>query len=99
MTETATDRMRKVKSILVTQEAPTDVNSPYLKLAEKYNHDWVLVHTCIYVIGAGRKLHGYGSNTMSKGNFSRLSKMLALGWSMGIRHALIRINRHLGLID
>lgn len=29
--------MRKVKSILVTQEAPTDVNSPYLKLAEKYN--------------------------------------------------------------
>lgn len=37
MTETATDRMRKVKSILVTQEAPTDVNSPYPKLAEKYN--------------------------------------------------------------
>lgn len=36
MTETATDRMRKVKSILVTQEAPTDANSPYLKLAEKY---------------------------------------------------------------
>lgn len=29
--------MRKVKSILVTQEAPTDINSPYLKLAEKYN--------------------------------------------------------------
>jgi len=29
--------MRKVKSILVTQEAPTDANSPYLKLAEKYN--------------------------------------------------------------
>jgi len=29
--------MRKVKSVLVTQEAPTDVNSPYLKLAEKYN--------------------------------------------------------------
>jgi len=29
--------MRKVKSILVTQEAPTDPNSPYLKLAEKYN--------------------------------------------------------------
>jgi uroporphyrinogen-III synthase len=28
--------MRKVKSILVTQEAPTDANSPYLKLAEKY---------------------------------------------------------------
>lgn len=36
MTETATDRMRKVKSILVTQEPPTDANSPYLKLAEKY---------------------------------------------------------------
>lgn len=29
--------MRKVKSILVTQEAPTDGNSPYIKLAEKYN--------------------------------------------------------------
>lgn len=30
--------MRKVKSILVTQEAPpADANSPYLKLAEKYN--------------------------------------------------------------
>lgn len=29
--------MRKVKSILVTQEAPTDQNSPYLKLAEKFN--------------------------------------------------------------
>ncbi|MBS1952083.1 MAG: Uroporphyrinogen-III synthase [Cytophagales bacterium] len=37
MTETTTDRMRKVKSILVTQEAPADVNSPYLKLAEKFN--------------------------------------------------------------
>ena len=37
MSETATDRMRKVKSILVTQEAPSDVNSPYLKLAEKFN--------------------------------------------------------------
>ena len=37
MTETANDRMRKVKSVLVTQEAPTDPNSPYLKLAEKYN--------------------------------------------------------------
>ncbi len=37
MTETANDRMRKVKSILVTQEAPTDANSPYLKLAEKFN--------------------------------------------------------------
>lgn len=29
--------MRKVKSILVTQEAPADVNSPYIKLAERYN--------------------------------------------------------------
>lgn len=37
MTQTANDRVRKVKSILVTQEAPTDANSPYLKLAEKYN--------------------------------------------------------------
>ncbi len=37
MTETATDRMRKVKSILVTQEEPTDLNSPYLKLSERYN--------------------------------------------------------------
>jgi len=37
MTETAIDRMRKVKSILVTQEVPTDLNSPYLKLAEKFN--------------------------------------------------------------
>jgi uroporphyrinogen-III synthase len=37
MSETATDRMRKVKSILVTQEAPADLNSPYLKLAEKFN--------------------------------------------------------------
>jgi uroporphyrinogen-III synthase len=36
MTETTTDRMRKVKSILVTQEAPTDPNSPYLKLAERF---------------------------------------------------------------
>mgnify|MGYP003542714139 CR=1 FL=1 len=37
MSEIATDRMRKVKSILVTQEAPADANSPYLKLAEKFN--------------------------------------------------------------
>ena len=37
MSEIATDRMRKVKSILVTQEAPLDANSPYLKLAEKFN--------------------------------------------------------------
>lgn len=30
--------MRKVKSILITQEAPpADANSPYLKLTEKYN--------------------------------------------------------------
>lgn len=37
MSEKVNDRMRKVKSILVTQEAPTDPNSPYLKLAEKFN--------------------------------------------------------------
>lgn len=37
MPETANDRMRKVKSILITQEAPTDANSPYLKLAEKFS--------------------------------------------------------------
>ncbi|MBX2964779.1 MAG: uroporphyrinogen-III synthase [Cyclobacteriaceae bacterium] len=37
MSEKVNDRVRKVKSILVTQEAPTDVNSPYLKLAEKYD--------------------------------------------------------------
>ena len=37
MPETANDRMRKVKSILITQEAPTDINSPYLKLAEKFS--------------------------------------------------------------
>lgn len=36
MNDTVKDRMRKVKSILVTQEAPTDPNSPYLKLADKY---------------------------------------------------------------
>src|SRR3954469_9839102 len=36
MSEIATDRMRKVKSILITQEAPTDPNSPYFKLAEKF---------------------------------------------------------------
>lgn len=29
-------RMLKVKSILVSQDEPTDPNSPYLKLAEKY---------------------------------------------------------------
>lgn len=37
MIETANDRVRKVKSILVTQEAPTDANSPYIKLAERFN--------------------------------------------------------------
>lgn len=37
MSEMVNDRMRKVKSILVTQESPTDANSPYLKLAEKFN--------------------------------------------------------------
>ena len=37
MSEIATDRMRKVKSILVTQEFPADANSPYLKLSEKFN--------------------------------------------------------------
>ncbi|GAB1445921.1 MAG: uroporphyrinogen-III synthase [Cyclobacteriaceae bacterium] len=37
MTETVNDRMNKVKSILVSQETPTDPNSPFLKLAEKYN--------------------------------------------------------------
>lgn len=37
MTESlALDRMRKVKNILVTQEAPTDPASPYFKIAEKY---------------------------------------------------------------
>lgn len=36
MNDTVKDRMRKVKSILVTQEEPSDPNSPYLKLAEKY---------------------------------------------------------------
>jgi uroporphyrinogen-III synthase len=30
------DRMNKVKSILVSQEAPADLNSPYIKLSEKY---------------------------------------------------------------
>ncbi|MGE0770252.1 MAG: uroporphyrinogen-III synthase [Cyclobacteriaceae bacterium] len=36
MTETMNGRMLKVKSILVSQDEPTDPNSPYLKLAEKY---------------------------------------------------------------
>lgn len=37
MSEIVNERLRKVKSILVTQEAPTDLNSPYYKLAEEYN--------------------------------------------------------------
>jgi len=37
MTEVATGRLRKVKSILVTQEEPTDPNSPFYKLAEKFS--------------------------------------------------------------
>lgn len=37
MSEKVNDRAQKVKSILVTQEAPIDQNSPYLKLAEKFN--------------------------------------------------------------
>ncbi len=37
MTDTLKNRMRKVKSILVTQEAPSDTSSPYLKLAEKFD--------------------------------------------------------------
>lgn len=37
MSEKVNDRVRKVKSILVTQEAPSDQNSPYLKLAEKFS--------------------------------------------------------------
>jgi len=37
MSEKVNERVRKVKSILVTQEAPTDSNSPYVKLAEEFN--------------------------------------------------------------
>jgi uroporphyrinogen-III synthase len=38
MTDTIVlDRMRKVKSILVTQEPPADPASPYHKIAEKYS--------------------------------------------------------------
>lgn len=37
MNDTVKDRMRKVKSILVTQEHPNDPNSPYLKLAERFD--------------------------------------------------------------
>jgi uroporphyrinogen-III synthase len=36
MSEQVVDRMRRVKSILVTQEAPSEPNSPYHKLAEKF---------------------------------------------------------------
>lgn len=36
MTETANGKVRKVKNILVTQEAPPDSNSPYLKLTERF---------------------------------------------------------------
>lgn len=37
MTDQVKDRMRPVKSILVSQPKPKDENSPYFKLAEKYN--------------------------------------------------------------
>lgn len=37
MTDQVKDRMRPVKSILVSQPKPSDENSPYFKLAEKYN--------------------------------------------------------------
>lgn len=37
MTDQVKDRMREVKSILVSQPKPKDENSPYFKLAEKYN--------------------------------------------------------------
>lgn len=37
MTEQVKERMREVKSILVSQPKPSDENSPYFKLAEKYN--------------------------------------------------------------
>lgn len=36
MTDQVKDRMRPVKSILVSQPRPSDENSPYFKLAEKY---------------------------------------------------------------
>lgn len=36
MTDQVKDRMQPVKSILVSQPRPTDDNSPYFKLAEKY---------------------------------------------------------------
>lgn len=37
MTDQVKERMREVKSILVSQPRPKDENSPYFKLAEKYN--------------------------------------------------------------
>lgn len=37
MTDNVKERMRGVKSILVSQPEPNDENSPYFKLAEKYN--------------------------------------------------------------
>ncbi len=37
MTDQVKDRMRPVKSILVSQPKPNDENSPYFKLAEKYD--------------------------------------------------------------
>ena len=37
MTDQVKDRVRPVKSILVSQPRPNDENSPYFKLAEKYN--------------------------------------------------------------
>ncbi|GAB2477875.1 MAG: uroporphyrinogen-III synthase [Cytophagales bacterium] len=37
MSNTPKDRFKPVKSILVSQPKPNDVNSPYLQLAEKYN--------------------------------------------------------------
>lgn len=36
MTDNVKERMREVKSILVSQPKPNDENSPYFKLAEKY---------------------------------------------------------------
>ncbi len=37
MADQVIERMREVKSILVSQPKPSDENSPYFKLAEKYN--------------------------------------------------------------
>ncbi len=37
MTDQVKERMRAVKSVLVSQPKPSDENSPYFKLAEKYN--------------------------------------------------------------